>query len=723
MARFLVVARNPMFAGAALLALVALSGCQPSAPAIPMDDDDIAGAVTGPDGPEAGVWVIAETRELPTRHIKIVVTGDDGRYLVPDLPPATYDVWVRGYGLVDSEKVQAQPGAVLDLTAVPAPDSRAAAEYYPSLEWFSLLRVPAPDQFPGTGADGNGISPAIASQGAWIRGVVNTDGCTGCHQLGNRATREIPAAFADFESHVEAWDRRIKSGQAGINMDRRLDEVGRHPALAMYADWTERIAAGEYPETAPPRPQGVERNVVVSLWDWAEPEAYLHDLISADKRNPWINGNGPVYGAPENSADYMPILDPGKHQADKITLEVRDPNTPTTASTPPLMSSPYWGGAVIWDSQSNAHSFAMDERARVWIAARVRPPETPAFCQEGSDHPSAKAFPIARSNRQMQLWDPEAGQITTVDTCFGTHHLNLDEDDKLWFSGSGPVVAWFDTRVFDETGDEKLAQGWTAQVLDTNGNGQRDDYVEPGDPPDPAKDTRIARGFYGVAPSPADGSIWASTRGMPGGLVRVVQGDDPTHTALTEFFEVPWNEPDAPEQGYSPRGMDVDSDGVVWTVLSSGHLASFDRDKCAGPLNGPDATGRHCPEGWTLYAFPGPNFQGAVESASAESAYYNFTDRFNLLGVGENVPLATGNHSESVLALVDGEFLTFRVPYPLGSFYAKGLDGRIDDPDAGWKGRAIWTTSGSRAPFHAEGGTVNVAPVFKFQVRPDPLAH
>ncbi|MYI76138.1 MAG: carboxypeptidase regulatory-like domain-containing protein, partial [Acidobacteria bacterium] len=184
MARFLVATRNPVFAGAALLALVALSGCQPSAPAIPMDDDDIAGVVTGPAGPEAGVWVIAETRDLPTRHIKIVVTGDDGRYLVPDLPPATYDVWVRGYGLVDSEKVQAQPGAVLDLTAVPAPDSRAAAEYYPSLEWFSLLRVPAPDQFPGTGADGNGISPAIASQGAWIRGVVNPAGCTGCAPLG-----------------------------------------------------------------------------------------------------------------------------------------------------------------------------------------------------------------------------------------------------------------------------------------------------------------------------------------------------------------------------------------------------------------------------------------------------------------------------------------------------------------------------------------------------------
>ena len=111
----------------------------------------------------------------------------------------------------------------------------------------------------------------------------------------------------------------------------------------------------------------------------------------------------------------------------------------------------------------------MDSRARVWIAARVRPAEAPAFCQEGSDHPAAQAFPIERSNRQVQMWDPETGEITTVNTCFGTHHLNFAEDDKLWFCGSGPVVAWFDTKVFDETGDEALAQGWTVQVLDTNG--------------------------------------------------------------------------------------------------------------------------------------------------------------------------------------------------------------------------------------------------------------
>ena len=705
------------------VSLVALHACQPRGAAVPMDSDDIAGGVTGSNGPEAGVWVIAETRDLPTRHIKIVVTNDEGRYLVPDLPQATYDVWVRGYGLVDSEKVQAAPGEALNLTAVVAPDTKAAAEYYPAQYWFALLQLPAPSEFPGTGPQGNGISPDIESQGEWIRSVVSTDGCTGCHALGNKATREIPEGLGDFDSHAAAWERRVQSGQAGANMEARLAQVGRTPAIAMYADWTDRIQAGEYPMAAPPRPQGIERNVVVSLWDWADPRAYMHDLISTDKRNPTVNANGPVYGAAENSVDYVPVVDPTTHVASKVPLQVRDSLTPTTASTPPLMPSPYWGEEVIWDSQSVAHSFAMDRQARVWIAARVRPAETPAFCQVGSSHPSARAFPIERSNRQMQLWDPETQEITTIDTCFGTHHLNLADDDTMWFTGSGPVVAWFDTQVFDETGDEELAQGWTVQVLDTNGNGRRDEYVEPGEPMDPSKDTRIERGFYGVAPSPLDGSIWGSTLGMPGGLVRLVPGDDPVNTALVEYYEVPWNDPEAPVQGFAPRGMDVDSNGVVWAVLSSGHFASFDRSKCAGPLVGPTATGTHCREGWTLHPFPGPNYKGAIDSGSADSAYYNFTDRFNLLGVGENIPLATGNLSEGVLALVDGEFFNFRVPYPLGSFYGKGLDGRIDDPSTGWKGRAIWTTSGSRAPFHAEGGTERVAPVFKFQVRPDPLAH
>src|SRR5437899_4508324 len=111
-------------------------------PSLRIGASDLGGVVTGAHGPEAGVWVIAETTDLPTKFVKIVVTDDRGRYVLPDLPKATFTVWVRGYGLVDSTKVRATPGKTLNLTAVVAPNPRAAAEYYPAGYWLSLIRVP-----------------------------------------------------------------------------------------------------------------------------------------------------------------------------------------------------------------------------------------------------------------------------------------------------------------------------------------------------------------------------------------------------------------------------------------------------------------------------------------------------------------------------------------------------------------------------------------------------
>jgi hypothetical protein len=166
--------------------------------------------------------------------------------------------------------------------------------------------------------------------------------------------------------------------------------------------------------------------------------------------------------------------------------------------------------------------------------------------------------------------------------------------------------------------------------------------------------------------------------------------------------------------------MDIDSHGVVWAALASGHLASFDRRKCK-VLNGPTATGQHCPEGWTLYPLPGPQLSGVTDPGSAEAAYYSWVDQHDTLGLGKDVPIATGNENDALLALVNGKFVTLRLPYPIG-FYAKGMDGRIDDPNGGWKGRGIWTTFGNRTPFHLEGGKGNLPKVVHFQVRPDPLA-
>ena len=688
---------------------------------VAIDADDIGGVVSGPNGPEAGVWVIAETTDLPTRFNRTVVTDDAGRYVVPDLPDATYEVWARGYGLVDSEKQEASPGQRVDHTAVVAPDASAAAQYYPAGYWYALLEAPGPEEFPGTGESGNGISPDITSQAAWLRGL-KSGGCTACHALGNKATREIPPELGEFDSLVDAWDRRIQSGQAGNSMSGALDRMGRQRALQMYADWTGRIMAGELPET-PPRPTGVERNVVITQWDWADPKAYLHDEVSTDKRNPTVNANGPIYGALEASADYVPVLDPVAHSIRQVPVPVRDPNTPLAAGRP-LMASPYWGGESIWNSQANIHNPMLDQDGRVWLTSRVRGPENPPVCLEGSDHPSAQVFPNARAGRHLAVYDPSTGGMTLIGTCFSTHHLIFaeDEDNTLWTSGGGQVIGWLNTREFLRTGDEEAAQGWSPLVLDTNGNGRRDGWTEPGAPTDPTLDTRIRSGFYGVSVDPNDGSVWGSSLGMPGALLRFVPGENPSEDGLTEIFEVPFDHPDAAEQNvYSPRGMDIDRNGVVWTPLASGHLASFDRSLCEGPLNGPDATGQHCPEGWTFYEEPLPQMKGIDAAGSAEGSYYAWVDQFDTFGLGRDVPISTGNASEALLALQDGEWVVMRVPYPLG-FYTKWMDGRIDDETIGWKGKGLYATWSTRAPFHAETGKGTPSKVVRFQLRPDPLA-
>jgi hypothetical protein len=700
---------------------VSMNARQVSGAAIPIDNDDIGGVVTGPKGPEAGVWVIAETTELPTKFVKIVVTDDQGRYVIPDLPKAGYSVWVRGYGLVDSPKTQAVPGKILNLTAVPAPNPRAAAHYYPAGYWFSLIKVPDKSEFPGTGENGNGISPTIQTQAQWVR-QLKSGGCWACHQIGNKAMREIPAELGKFASSVAAWDRRIQSGQAGGAMSNGLNQFGRRRALEMFADWTDRIAAGEVPPS-PPRPRGLERNVVITQWDWADPKSYLHDSVSTDRRNPRLNANGAIYGSLEFSADYIPVLDPVRHTVSRIPLAPRDPNTkPAQAPTMPA-PSPYWGDEVIWNSKTNVHNPMMDEKGRVWLTSVVRPPENPDFCKAGSTHPSAKLFPVNNASRHLAVYDPATKKLTHVSTCFSTHHLMFAEDANrtLWTSGGGQVVGWLNTKMFDETQDEVQSQGWTALVLDTNGNGKRDAYTEPDAPADPAKDRRISAPFYAVSPA-SDGSIWGSMLGFPGAVVRLNPGSNPPETALTELYELPAIlSPKDDVLGFSPRGMDIDRDGVVWTALASGHMASFDRRKCKGPLNGPKAMGQHCKEGWTFHPEPLPQIKGVIDTGSAEGGYYTWVDQFDTLGLGRNTPINTGNASEALLALKDGNWVTMRVPYPLG-FYTKWMDGRIDDPNRGWKGRGIWATISTRAPFHMETGKGTTSKVMHFQMRTDPLA-
>ena len=583
---------------------------------VAIDKDDIGGVVSGPKGPEAGVWVIAETRDLGVRYIKSVVTDDRGRYVVPDLPAAKYQVWARGYGLVDSAKAAASPGTQLNITAVPAPSDSEAAKYYPAIYWYSMLKIPGAEEFGGKAHD---IAPRLTEQRQWIAAMKNT-GCIGCHQLGQESTRTIPPSLGTFANGADAWKRRVQSGQSGAMMHGQLTNLGER-AFANYGEWTDRVAKGALPFAKPSRPEGVERNIVVTLRDWMDEKHYLHDLISSDRRHPTVNANGPLFGSPEYSSDLLPILDPIKNVATTFKAPVRDPQMPLNlgpghaAGLDPTMPSPYWDNERIWETRVNNHNSMFGKDGRLWLAASVRGADNPAWCKAGSSYPSAKAFPLERAVRHLAVLNPKTMKYDFVETCYSTHHpqFGYDANDTLWTSGGGPVVGWLDTKKFDATGDAAASQGWTALILDTNGNGKRDEYVEPDQPLDPARDKRVNSPFYAVMPSPVDGSIWGATLGVPGAVVRLVPGPNPPETALAEVYNVP-----AP--GFGARGADIDGQGVVWVSLGSGHMGSFDRRKCKGPLNGPKATGDHCPEGWSFHQYPGPGVKGLGDN-SAEASY------------------------------------------------------------------------------------------------------
>ena len=730
-----------VFASLSVAVGLATTACGNQPPAI----DSIAGTVTGPQGPEAGVWVIAETTDLPTKYVKIVVTDDQGRYLLPALPKATYQVWVRGYGLVDSSPVDAQPGKRIDLKAVVAPTPEEAAKYYPASYWYSLVQVPAKSEFPmkptpappykaiedegGTGTRQEGVENQetvalqgreMTSQEQWIDTM--KQGCQLCHQMGDVFTRDIKHLAAyKFKSSEEAWASRIHFGQAGFRqMPSTLARFGdQQRAIKMFAEWTDRIAAGEVPP-APPRPQGVERNLVVTMWDWGKPSGHPHDEIATDRRKPTLNANGKVFAADYND-DTIVWVDPKTNEAGEILTPTLVDRKTMRTTWPQTMTlpSPFYGTAMAMGSGvTGPHNPMMDHLGRVWATANVRPGDAqPAFCTDPKN-PYAKYFPIKAAGKHVVIHDQKTGQTMAIDTCFPTHHLQLAEDDDntMFFSApGGQQLGWINSRVLAETGDSQKAQGWCPAYVDSNADGKID----------PAVDKRIPLNGYGIIVNPKDRSVWlASTGPTPGKIVRMTLGANPPATCMAEMYEPPFNPTSTSgPSGYAPRGIDIDRNGVIWTALSgSGQLASFDRSKCK-VTNGPQATGQHCREGWTFYTQPGPKMKGVENDSSASFSYYNWVDQFNTSGLGENIPIAASTGSDSLEALIPGtsKWVVMRVPYPLG-FYTRGMDGRIDDPNGGWNGRGLWAVYAPDLMWHTEGGPGTLSKAVKLQFRPDPLA-
>ncbi len=697
---------------------------------IKLASDAIGGTVTSAKGPEAGVWVVAETGDLPTKFAKMVVTDDQGRYVLPQLPAGRYNVWVRGYGLVDSKPVQTGPGSHVDLTATVAPDAKAAADYYPAAYWYALLHPPGAGEFPGTGPSGNGISPALKTQQHWLENM--KENCMFCHQLGDRATREL----ASSGNSVEAWAQRIQmaraAGDASIGnnghflaalMGNNMARFGKERGLAMYADWTDRIAKGELPQETPPRPQGVERNIVVTVRDWGG-DHYIHDQISSDHRDPSVNAGGPIYGMGTLTG----------------YLEIFDPKTLKNTHVP----IPSLDGTQRHNTEAQIHADEMDAKGRVWMPTIYKEGVEPAYCKDGST-PWSKYYPLNYDKAApLPMYDPATGKVEVIPLCVGGNHSNFtfDAESKLYFSGDNTVISWIDTAVWDKTHDPKQAGGWCPMVVDTSGDGKIDPdrshwnimaapsmtggegseakvQMVAGTAFDPTKDTLLNVHLYGMSVA-RDGSVWeaAYVPYVPSAIVHLIPGAHPPETCKTEIYQPPLKDGKYPAFGV--RGVGVDADGVAWAAFSSGQVGRFDRRKCK-VLNGPTAMGQHCPEGWTFYDLPSPKVDGT--SATSDFVYSGWDDSHNVMGLGKETMFFPAVNSDSVLAMPKGsdKFVKFRVPYPMG-FYTRGVDFRIDDPAAGWKGRTLQATYASAAQWHQEDGEGSNSKIVTFQMRPNPLA-
>jgi len=727
----------------------------------------IKGTVQGEHGPEAGVWVIAETKELATGMIKTVVTDDQGRYLLPELPAVTYRMFVRGYGIVDSASVNAKPSAnPVNFKVTSAKTPAEAAKVYPGDYWLSLLAPPPRDLFPGTGEksdtnpNGNGLNPRMTDQDHWIDQLKK--GCNFCHQLGSALTRDVDHVFQAkpelAKSHIDAWEWRLGVGVRGTSMYATMAGMGKTATLKALADWTEAIEKGALPPV-PPRPAGIERNLVSTQWDVGDDHSFMHDQISTDKHHPTLNGGGPNYAVNAGHGQLVVL-----NQVDNSTYSLDIPTRESTDKVPSRFPSPnrpsmFWGNEHLWSNPpydpADPHNPMLDSKGRVWMTSKIRGNVEPSWCNDGSN-PYSDWYPLRNSARQASYWDPKTKKFQLIETCYSTHHLQFDNDpdETVYFNElSGPIFGWVDTKIYDETlaatHDEKKAEqtavGWCGQVVDTNGDGKitrpwnvlsrgadlanlyntdtagaapgagRGGRGSGAAPFDPKLDTQINFSLYSVVPSPVDDSVWGVAEDFPGYLIRLQRGNNPPASCRTQVFKVP-------EPGYDPRGVDIDTNGVVWTGLAAtSHLASFDVRKCKD-LTGPQKVdGSQCREGWTLYQTPGPKLKGT--NVPADFHYFNWVDQHNIIGLGANTPFVTGSNSDSLIALnvQTQKWTYFRIPYPLG-FYSRGMDGRIDDPNAGWKGRALYSNYGTHFVWHIEGGKGTKGKIVKFQIRPDPLA-
>ncbi len=667
-------------AGAIVAAGLGTFACGAPTP-VDVDAASIGGVVLNGGRPEAGVWVIAETTGLPTHFSRIVVTDDEGRFLVPDLPEsASYDVWVRGYGLRDSQPVKAARGERVSLQVENAQTPQEAARIYPANYWLSLYQPPPSNALPL--ADSEGAAAPVSHAGErdeetgeaarrypgrehWV-GQMKL-GCMLCHQMGQEITR-----LFDRPEHWDAvWER--------AGMLSTAEGLGKRILRESLADWGTRIAGGEVPP-APPRPSGIERNMVISQWAWGRDDSYIHDNVSTDKRNPTLYPSGKVWGI-DIGQSFLWELDPKTHAMTGHEVPRRD----GPGRDPERL------GRI--QGSTSSHNPMLDDKGNVWLTTAVRGVrDTPKWAGDVTVDVAGGTTTLdergLRSSRQLGYFDSNAKKFVLIDTAFATHHLQFDKEGRLWTSGDNTRLGMFDPAKFDPARPEETevgAQTAWAQI-------------------DPATGKSAMGGGYGIIISPVDGTVWRANypgifgqAPLPDLTGNYIDKFDPKTKAYKRY--------PIPLPGYGPRGIDASTDGRLWFGTGSGHLGRFD------PVT----------EQFTYWETPGPKMKGTgKEIGSADFHYYIWVDQFNTLGLGKDMVIVTGTNSDSLLVFnpATERFTIIRTPYPRGMF-TRGLDGRIDDPNAGWKGRGLWVSNNTDGLLHTEKKRGFISHV---QFRESPLA-
>jgi hypothetical protein len=375
----------------------------------------------------------------------------------------------------------------------------------------------------------------------------------------------------------------------------------------------------------------------------------------------------------------------------------------------------------MWKRNGDPRSVGIDGKGRVWFTLRTRDNNAqPTWCSGDKANAFGKYYPFPRSGKQVANYDPKTQKFENVDTCFTVDHNEFSHDNFIYYGTTGSV-GWVDMDTWDKTHDSEKSTGWCPAVIDTNGDGKiSTGWTEPDQPVDPAKDHRVTFGCYAITVNEKDNSIWCSGIGSEQKrLTRITKGTNPPETCRAEIYEPP---PGQPIPLVGTGGVYADNNGVVydaWRV--SGHFTAFDRSKCKSTKD-VKADGQSCPEGWTIYRNTNEPTYANSEYKSGES-YLLYMDKWDTLGFGKEAPVYSTTNSDSLELFQPStkQFVTLRVPYPL-SYFARSASGRIDDPNAGWKGKGFWSSYATYASWHIEGGKGTLPKVLKLQMRPTPLA-